>query len=194
MNGGVAPYCDVMSLFALRGVRKSYGSRVILDGLDLNVEDGARIGIVGGNGSGKSTLLRIMAGDEQEDAGAATRRRGLKLALLPQHPLGDERTARETLHHARADLRTIDAELAQVNGELADPSVYNDARALEQGLSQQSDVLDRYERARGPAFEGRSRSLLLQLGLEERELDLPTMVLSGGQRKLICQSPRLIEG
>ena len=102
-----------MSLFTLRGVRKSYGSRVILDGLDLNVEDGARIGIVGGNGSGKTTLLRIIAGDEQEDAGQATRRRGLTVALLPQHPLGDDRSARETLHRARADLRSIDAELSR---------------------------------------------------------------------------------
>ena len=112
-----------MSLFTLRGIRKSFGSRLILDGLDLNVTDGARIGMVGGNGSGKSTLLRIMAGDEQEDAGQATRRRGLTLALLPQHPLGDDRTARETLHQARTDLRAIDAELAAVNASLANPSV-----------------------------------------------------------------------
>ena len=182
-----------MSLFALRGVRKAYGSRVILDGLDLDVEDGARIGIVGGNGSGKSTLLRIMAGDEQEDAGQATRRRGLTVALLPQHPLGDRRTARDTLHHARADLRAIDAELSRVNVELGDPSVHGDPAALERTLDRQAELLDRYDRAGGPAFEGRARSLLLQLGLEERELDLPTSVLSGGQRKLVGLAAALVQ-
>ena len=174
-----------MSLFTLRGVRKSFGSRLILDGLDLNLGDGARLGIVGGNGSGKSTLLRIMSGDEHEDGGQSTRRRGLKLALLPQHPLGDDRTARETLQQARTDLREIDAELASINGSLADPSVHADPAAMERTLAGQADLLDQYERAGGPAFEGRARALLLQLGLEERELDLPTRVLSGGQRKLI---------
>jgi len=187
-----------MALFTLRGVRKSFGSRLILDGLDLNVEDGARIGIVGGNGSGKSTLLRIMAGDEDTDAGASTRRKGLTLALLPQHPLGDKRTARETLQQARSDLRSIDTDLAQVNADLASPSVHENANAMEQALKRQADLLERYERAGGPAFEGRARSLLIQLGLEERELDLPTRVLSGGQRKLIglaacvIQDPELL--
>ena len=182
-----------MSLFTLRGIRKSFGSRLILDGLDLNVTDGARIGMVGGNGSGKSTLLRIMAGEEQEDAGTATRRRGLTTALLPQHPLGDHRSARETLHGARADLRTIDAELAAVNASLANSSVYNDTDAMERTLATQAELLDRYERAGGPAFEGRARSLLLQLGLEERELILPTRVLSGGQRKLIGLAACLVQ-
>ncbi len=182
-----------MSLFTLRGIRKSFGSRLILDGLDLNVTDGARIGMVGGNGSGKSTLLRIMAGDEQEDAGTATRRRGLSIALLPQHPLGDDRSATVTLHQARADLRTIDADLAAVNASLANPSVYNDTDVMERTLATQAELLDRYERAGGPAFEGRARSLLLQLGLEERELDLPTRVLSGGQRKLIGLAACLVQ-
>jgi ATP-binding cassette subfamily F protein 3 len=182
-----------VSLFTLRGVRKAYGSRVILDGLDLNVEDGARIGIVGDNGSGKTTLLRIIAGDEQEDAGQATRRRGLTVALLPQHPLGDDRSARETLHRARADLRSIDAELSRINVALNDPSVHGDATALERTLNRQAELLDRYDRAGGPAFEGRARSLLLQLGLEERELELPTSVLSGGQRKLIGLAAALVQ-
>ncbi len=53
--------------------------------------------------------------------------------------------------------------------------------------------MDRYDRAGGPAFEGRARSLLLQLGLEERELELPTSVLSGGQRKLIGLAAALVQ-
>ncbi len=177
----------------MRGIRKSFGSRLILEALDLNVEDQARIGIVGGNGSGKSTLLRIIVGDEEADAGEATRRRGLKLALLPQHPLGDDRSARQTLDQARADLRTIDAELADVNRGLADPSVFRDAILMERTLAEQAGLLDRYQRAGGPAFEGRARSLLLQLGLEERELDLPTRVPSGGQRKLIGLAACLVQ-
>jgi biotin transport system ATP-binding protein len=51
-----------MALLSLNGVRKSFGSRTVLDGLDFLVEPRARVGIVGANGSGKSTLARLVNG------------------------------------------------------------------------------------------------------------------------------------
>ena len=51
-----------MSLLQARGITKSFGSRLILDGLDFDVEPGVRMGIIGPNGGGKSTLLRILTG------------------------------------------------------------------------------------------------------------------------------------
>jgi ATPase subunit of ABC transporter with duplicated ATPase domains len=53
-----------MTLIGLRSVDKFYGGRAVLRGLDLNVNAGARIGLVGTNGAGKSTVLRILAGTE----------------------------------------------------------------------------------------------------------------------------------
>ena len=49
-----------MTLLAVRGITKAFGGREILRGVDLELPDGARIGLVGPNGSGKSTLLRIV--------------------------------------------------------------------------------------------------------------------------------------
>jgi phospholipid/cholesterol/gamma-HCH transport system ATP-binding protein len=54
----------------VRGLRHSYGDRVVLDGVDLNVELGETLVILGGSGSGKSTLLRCMVGLEQPDDGS----------------------------------------------------------------------------------------------------------------------------
>ena len=71
-----------MSLLQARGITKSFGSRLILDGLDLDVEPGVRMGVIGPNGGGKSTMLRILAGEETADAGSVTQRRGLVLAFL----------------------------------------------------------------------------------------------------------------
>lgn len=53
----------------VRGLKKSYGDRVILDNLDLTVEQGETMVILGGSGSGKSTLLRLIVGLERPDAG-----------------------------------------------------------------------------------------------------------------------------
>ncbi len=187
-----------MTLLSLRGIARSFGGRRILDGVDLDLPDGARIGMVGPNGSGKTTLLRIAAGVDEADTGSVTRRRGLRLALLLQHPMGDERTPLEAVRDARADLAEIDAGLAAVTAELSDPAVYRDDGAMGRALATQATLLERYERAGGPAFEGRARALLLGIGLEERELELPTEALSGGQRKLIglvgclVQDPELL--
>ena len=54
-------------------VVRQHGSRVVLDGVGLQVDPGSRLGLVGPNGSGKSTLLRILAGLEQPDGGTVIR-------------------------------------------------------------------------------------------------------------------------
>ena len=51
-------------MLSARGITKSFGSRLILDGLDLDIEPGVRLGMIGPNGGGKSTLLRILVGEE----------------------------------------------------------------------------------------------------------------------------------
>ena len=52
-----------------RGVRKSYGDREILHGIDMVVHKGETLVIMGGSGHGKSTLLRLMIGAEKADSG-----------------------------------------------------------------------------------------------------------------------------
>src|SRR5947208_9349652 len=107
-----------MALLQARGIAKSFGSRLILDGLDLDIEPGVRMGVIGPNGGGKSTLLRILAGLEEADAGEVTQRRGLVLAFLPQQLEGDERDALHTLRAARPDLDELEGELANVEAGL----------------------------------------------------------------------------
>jgi ATP-binding cassette, subfamily F, member 3 len=53
----------VLQLF---GVRKAFGANVVLDGVDLTVENGERIALVGHNGAGKSTLMRVLAGGKTD--------------------------------------------------------------------------------------------------------------------------------
>jgi len=172
-----------MSLLQARGVAKSFGSRQILNGLDLDIEAGARLGMIGPNGGGKSTLLRILAGEETQDGGELTRRRGLVVAFLPQQLEGDERGAPATLRAARPDLDQLEAELAAIEGQIAAAAV--DLDRLTRLLRRQEDVLERWTAAGGPSFDGRARALLGEVGLDADDLDKPTRVLSGGQRKLV---------
>jgi ATP-binding cassette subfamily F protein 3 len=172
-----------MSLLQARGIAKSFGSRLILDGLDFDVEPGVRMGIIGPNGGGKSTLLRILTGEETADAGEITTRRGLVLAFLPQQLEGDDRNAMRTLRAARPDLDELEADLARVEAQLAEHS--SDMTKLTRLLRRQEEIIERWTAAGGPGFEGRARALLVDVGLDDDDLGKPTRVLSGGQRKLV---------
>jgi ATP-binding cassette subfamily F protein 3 len=61
----------------LKHARKAYGEKVVFDRVDLHLERGDRIAIVGPNGTGKSTLMRMLSGVERPDAGE--RREGHQL-------------------------------------------------------------------------------------------------------------------
>ena len=92
------------NLVNLSGVGKGYAARTILSDLTLGVAAGDRIGVVGRNGDGKSTLLRLIAGDEEPDAGTVTRTGSVTLELLGQgDDLDPARTIREELVGGRAD-------------------------------------------------------------------------------------------
>ena len=57
------------ALVTLRGVSKVHGAHAALDGIDLRVHHGERLGIVGGSGSGKTSLLKLIAGLDQPTSG-----------------------------------------------------------------------------------------------------------------------------
>jgi sulfate-transporting ATPase len=51
------------------GLRKGYGDRLLIDGLDFSLPAGGIVGVIGPNGAGKTTLFRMIAGQEQADGG-----------------------------------------------------------------------------------------------------------------------------
>jgi ATP-binding cassette, subfamily F, member 3 len=175
-----------LPLLAARGLAKSFGGRAVLRGVDLDVADGARIGILGPNGGGKSTLLRLLAGAEAPDAGTVVRRRGLVDAFLPQVVAGDERDARAVVRAARPELAALEAELAGVERRLAEPALAGDLEAMARALAHQERLLARWREAGGDRAEGEALGHLRALGLDDVALAMPTSELSGGQRKLVA--------
>jgi ATP-binding cassette subfamily F protein 3 len=173
-----------MTLIQLRSVEKFYGGRAVLRGLEMKVNPGARLGLVGGNGAGKSTVLRILAGLEEVDGGEVTRRRGLSVAFLPQHVEGDGRTPLEVVRAARPELAEVRGEIADCEARLGAPEVADDLRKMQRLLERHGRLLQRFTELGGQGFEGEARGYLRSLGLDGDDADRPTSGLSGGQRKL----------
>lgn len=78
----IRPERRISPAVEVRGLKKSYLGRPVLDGIDLTVETGETLVILGGSGSGKSTLLRCMLGLERPDAGSV-RLQGVDLLSAP---------------------------------------------------------------------------------------------------------------
>lgn len=72
-------------MLQIRDLHKSYGMQVLFDGINLQMEAGERLSLVGRNGHGKSTLFRILLGEEQPDAGMITMPKNYRIGHLEQH-------------------------------------------------------------------------------------------------------------
>ncbi len=98
-------------VLSLEGLVKGYGGRRLFGPWDAVVRRGERVGIVGDNGAGKTTLLRILAGEENADAGAAYWGHGVEVSWLRQDMAGldDDATVLENVLDAGADLGAAEA-------------------------------------------------------------------------------------
>lgn len=73
-----------MALLTLRNLQLSYGDPPLIDGIDLSIEPGERICLLGRNGEGKSTLMKLIAGDLKADDGERVVKQGVLIARLTQ--------------------------------------------------------------------------------------------------------------
>ncbi len=73
-------------LLQLSGISLTFGGNPVFDGLDLVVQQGDRVALVGRNGSGKSTLMKVMAGQVEPDAGSRVVPPGVTVGYMEQDP------------------------------------------------------------------------------------------------------------
>ena len=93
------------------GLSKSYGSLEVFTDVDLAIDRGSRVVVLGLNGAGKTTLLRLLGGIEDPDTGIVAPGHGLKLGYYAQEheTLETSRTVLENLRTAAPDLPEVEA-------------------------------------------------------------------------------------
>ena len=98
------------------GLSKAYGSLEVFTGVDLAIDRGSRVVVLGLNGAGKTTLLRLLAGVEAPDSGRVIDGHGLKIGYYAQEheTIDDERTVVENLRSAAPGMN--DTEVRSVLG------------------------------------------------------------------------------
>ncbi|MCX2930227.1 ABC-F family ATP-binding cassette domain-containing protein [Mycobacterium sp. CVI_P3] len=89
----------------VKGLTKNYGSLEVFTGVDLAIDRGSRVVVLGLNGAGKTTLLRLLAGVETPDSGGLEPGHGLKIGYFAQEhdTLDNNSTVWENIRHAAPD-------------------------------------------------------------------------------------------
>ncbi|MCA9969635.1 MAG: ABC-F family ATP-binding cassette domain-containing protein [Anaerolineales bacterium] len=175
-----------MNLVTLEGVSKQYSERQLLDEVNLLINQGDRIGLIGVNGSGKTTLLRLIAGQESPDAGSVTVWGGVRIQFLPQNPRLDEnQTVLDSLFESTEPRLRLLRQYERASRALQ-------ARPNDADLQARLAALaDEMTRTGGWAAEANAKAVLTRLGITNFDARVGT--LSGGQQKRVALAHALID-
>ncbi|MBO1519474.1 ATP-binding cassette ATPase Uup [Oceanisphaera pacifica] len=161
-----------MSLLTLQNAQLAFGDAPLLDGIELNIQAGERVCIVGRNGAGKSTLMKVIANELQLDDGRRQLQQGVNIARLEQDPpqVDDDQTV---FDYVAGGLAETGALLAKYHHQLE--LVAHDCS--EKVMNELMRLQEQVEVADGWQFETRINQSLTLL-----ELDGDTRLndLSGG--------------
>jgi ATP-binding cassette subfamily F protein uup len=121
-----------------QGLTKAFGATPLFREISFTVSDGDRIGLIGPNGAGKSTLLKVLAGDEDADAGdVAVRKRALVGYVQQESNFASGVTVRAVLENALVRARVAEGEhearLRETSGRTGFPNLDAEAAKLSGG-------------------------------------------------------------
>ena len=164
-----------MPLVSTSDLAVHYGADIIFSGVDLDINERARIGIVGPNGGGKTSLLRVLVGQQDASEGRVARNRGIQIGYVPQRPQMEiAGTLREEVLRAFGGVMAVEREL-----EAASRQSNGDS---EEAGRRYAALLDRYEALGGYTYQRDVERMVDGLGLMAETLDSPAASASGGER------------
>src|SRR6266516_2412360 len=188
-----------MPIVSVIQVGTSFGAERIFAGVNFQINEQDRIGLIGQNGAGKSTLLDMLAGREEPDEGTIAVARNTRIGYLTQiTDFQPENSLREEMLTAFAKVREWEQELGELALELATKAAQNDADFHEQLLNMYDELQTSFEHMGGYTYENRIDQVLDGLGFTREKREAPVKYLSGGQEtraslaKLLLQEPDLL--
>jgi ATP-binding cassette subfamily F protein 3 len=179
-----------MLLLKVTELRKQFGPEPLLDGINLEVYAGDRIGLVGPNGCGKTTLLRILAGVETPDSGVVETKAGLRIGWLAQESVvSSSRTVWEEAREALEPIFRLQEELIRVAELLAHAKDPADIRRLQHHLEHLQLQL---HQQKAYQVEHRIEAVLEGVGFRRVQFSQPVTSLSGGEQSRLALAKILL--
>ncbi|MDD7763306.1 MAG: ABC-F family ATP-binding cassette domain-containing protein [Selenomonas sp.] len=173
-------------IVTIENFTKTYGEKTLFKNVDLTINTGDRVGVVGVNGTGKSTFLQAVAGTIPVDDGNMVTMRGLRLEFLTQDKKFDsENTVLMEVFRGTSPLMQAlrGYELALVKAE-AEPKNTDVQRKIMQ-YTEKIDEMDGWQ------LESEAKTVLTKLGISD--FTAKTGTLSGGQQKRLALATALLQ-
>src|SRR3982751_935166 len=155
-------------MITLRNLQLRRGAKIVLDNVNVNVNPGEKVGLVGRNGAGKSSLFSLLAGRLQADAGDFSMPPRWRIGEVAQEMPETDQGATEFV--LEGDTRLMEAQAELTAAELAD-----DGHAM-------AEAHQAFSEAGGFDARPRAQAMLLGLGFKSAKLDQPVNSFSGGWR------------
>ena len=167
-----------MTYLSTENLSKSFGVKVLFEGLTFGISKGDKTALIAKNGTGKSTLLKILAGKDQPDSGEVMVQNGVSIGFLEQEPaLDPSKTIREFILQGDSETIRIVNEYREATRAQAENFNPETQKAFEKAASAM-------EAAGAWDYEQRMEQILDILNI--RDLDQSISTLSGGERKRVA--------
>ena len=174
-----------MNYLSVENISKSFGERVLFEGLNFGLNYGDKVALIANNGSGKTSMLKIIAGKDVPGTGKVTIRNGIRIGYLEQEPVFNEKyTISELLYNSSAEVVKIIREYESAL-ELQTNN-YNDTTA--ERFEKASLEM---EKANAWNFDNELKQILSKFKIID--LEAKVEMLSGGQKKRLALALLLID-
>ena len=177
-------------LIRIEDVHRAFGPLKVLDGINLRIDEGDRIGVVGHNGAGKTTLLRTISNQDQ-DLGDIAFAPGLRLAYLTQiRDIEEDATLQEELNRRGRQFQELEDEIASLETRMAEPSFYEGV--WEDEMVRYQELQSMMAKSGGTNVASHAQEILKALDLAHHSLDTKLSTLSGGERAKVALARQLV--
>ncbi|MDP6235508.1 MAG: ABC-F family ATP-binding cassette domain-containing protein [Candidatus Poseidoniaceae archaeon] len=177
-------------LINIEGVDRSFGPVDVLLDINLLVQDGDRIGIVGHNGAGKTTLLNTIS-EQSQDVGDIEFAPGIRIAYLTQiRDIESDSTIEEELGRKGRQFQELEEEIAAIEAQMADPAFYEGD--WESVMERYSELQQTLGASGGSNVASIAKATLARLGLDKHPMDMKVSQLSGGEKAKLALARQLV--
>ncbi len=180
----------------LNNIKKNYGLKNVLDGVNFEVKTGERIALIGSNGAGKSTILKIIKGEENQDSGTVNIRKNATIEMLNQTYKTETQNMLVTdfLQQGFADMIKLENSMKEFEEKMS--TISNDE--IQKILNKYGRIQEEYIAIGGYEMQEKYKKICSGFRFDENILNKQYNLLSGGEKtivnlaKILLKNPNIL--